>query len=130
MGSLPGVSRDPCGMLLPAPGSWALGAPLQVPGAEPRLLQGHLLRDIVTQPRSCVNPGGPSLGAPKAISCHPLFMGTHFGVVCPGHGSKAKEESPPSPALAAPAALSCLLRYLSQDELTVNSHNHTAAGPA
>lgn len=84
----------------------------------------------MTQPHSCVNPGGPSSGAPKAISCHPLFMGTHFGVVCPGHGSKAKEESPPSPALAAPAALCCLLQHLSQDELTVNSHNHTAAGPA
>lgn len=69
-------SRDPCGMLPPAQGSWTLGAPLQVPGAEPRLLQGHLLRDICDyQPLSCVNPGGPSSGAPTAHILPPFLHG-------------------------------------------------------
>ena len=74
------------------------------------MLQGHLLRDICDyQPLSCVNPGARAQGPQLPISCPPFFMGGQFGVVCPGCGSKAKEEPPPSPALAAPAALSCLL---------------------
>lgn len=85
---------------------------------------GHLLRDIVTQPRLLCQPRGPAPRGPKGHILPPSLHGDAFWVVCRARG-KAKEESPPSPALAAPAALGCLLRHLSQDRLTVNSHNHS-----
>lgn len=88
--------------MLPAPGSWAR-APLQVP-AEPRLLQGHLLRDIVTQPSLLCQPRGLSSGPHKGHILPPSLHGDAFWGGLPRARSKAKEESPPSPALAAPAA--------------------------
>ena len=129
VGSLLGGSKDPRGMLIAASGSWTLGAPLQVPGAVPRLLQSHPLRDIRPPAPLPCQPRGPELRGPNWPYPAPPLHGGQFGVVCPGRGSKAKEEPPPSPALEAPAALSCLLWHLRQDELIVNSHNHTAAGP-
>ena len=89
VGSLLGGSKDPRGMLIAASSSGTLGAPLQVLGAVPSLLQSHPLRDIRPPAPLPCQPRGSELGGPNWPYPAPL---SSWGAVWGGM-PRAREQS-------------------------------------